>query len=171
MPAGTMWKEMRASRTLPPASAANSSSTMLKPWPRCASSAPASSSTGRTTSRRSAANWARNCASSSLPCCSRASSARRRTSYWSSIRFRSASMAGKGRRETAAKRAAAPLLAFGLALERGLFLLILPGRELLLRDLAGDGVRLLDLAGEEVALAGDALQLVVAEPARLLLDL
>src|SRR6185436_20938770 len=113
----------------------------------------------------------------------RASSARRRASYWSSMRVRSACMSRKrpARNSAPAAKLVAPLLlGFGrlavhrlgldrLALDGGFLLRLLPGRELRLRVVLGDAVRLLDLPGEHVALAGDDVEAAVGELAPLLL--
>src|SRR6267143_347767 len=85
IPEGTMENEIPASVTLLPSPTANSCSEMVKPWPRSASSAPAISNSGLMTVRLSSTKRVRKSASSSFILRSRAASARRRVSYWSSI--------------------------------------------------------------------------------------
>src|SRR5229473_2585683 len=85
IPEGTMVNEIPASVTLLPSPTANSCSEMVKPWPRSASSAPAVSNSGLMTVRLSSTKRVRKSASSSFVLRSRAASARRRASYWSSI--------------------------------------------------------------------------------------
>src|SRR3977135_1525905 len=85
IPEGTMVNEIPASVTLLPSPMANSCSEMVKPWPRSASSAPAVSNSGLMTVRLSSTKRVRKSASASFVLRSRAASARRRASYWSSI--------------------------------------------------------------------------------------
>src|SRR3977135_336263 len=85
IPEGTMVNEIPASVTLLPSPMANSCSEMVKPWPRSASSAPAVSNSGLMTVRLSSTKRVRKSSSSSFVLRSRAASARRRASYWSSI--------------------------------------------------------------------------------------